>query len=34
MDDMERDTLRRCRIVLLDIGTQRDEVGNGLRRPD
>jgi hypothetical protein len=33
MDDMQRDTLRRYRIVLLDIGTQRDQVGNGLRRP-
>ena len=33
-EDVERNTLRGCRIVLLDIGPQRDQVGNGLRRPD
>ncbi len=27
-------TLRGCQIVLLDMGPQRDEVGNRLRRPD
>ena len=34
VEDVERNTLRRCRIVLLGIGQQRDEVGNRLRRPD
>ncbi len=34
VEDVERNTLRGCRIVLLDIGPQCDEVGNGFRRPD
>src|SRR5260370_36121814 len=34
VDDMKRNALRRCRIVLLDKGAQRAEVGNGLRRPN
>src|ERR671936_2257407 len=31
---MERNTLRCCGIVLLDVGPQRREVSNRLRRPD
>src|SRR6266566_2035248 len=31
---MERDSLRGCRIVLLEIGPQRREVGNRFRRPN
>ncbi len=33
-DDMERNALRRCRIVLGDVGPQRRKVGNCLRRPN
>src|SRR6266536_3308878 len=34
VEDVESNTLRGCRIVLLDMGSQRDEVGNRLRRPN
>src|SRR2546422_11624408 len=33
VEDVERNILRGCRIVLLDMGPQRDEVDNRLRRP-
>ena len=34
LDDVKRDALRGCGIVLLDVGTQRGEVVDGLGRPD
>src|SRR5262249_17933417 len=34
VEDMERNTLGGCRIILLDMSPQRREVGNRLRRPD
>jgi hypothetical protein len=34
VNDVERNTLCGCRIILLDVGAQRSEVVDGLGRPD